>query len=405
MEMVTLTINGQTVQAPKNATILEAARSAGIYIPTLCYHPELAPEGACRLCVVEASGARSLVASCVYPVAEGMVVKTNTPKVRAARKMVVELLLANHPKDCLSCQKSGDCELQKIAADLGLRKIRFEGGARKAHTIDGSNPCLVRDQEKCILCGRCIRVCRDVQGMNVYSFANRGFDTIVSTAFEQDLGNVACSYCGQCASVCPTGAIVERDDTEKVWDAINDQDKIVIVQTAPSVRVAIGEELGMEPGSIVTGKMVAALRHLGFDKVFDTDFSADLTIMEESAEFLDRIEKGEKLPIAADGAYMNFSGVETKASRMAESEKCDKSALALGVLENVRDTLVKTINKAMTDTNTHRVLIVGGVASNGIIRNGLTKKLDGDVYFAKAEYSTDNAVGTAYLAHLAHKEA
>lgn len=297
MEMVTLTINGQTVQAPKNATILEAARSAGIYIPTLCYHPELAPEGACRLCVVEASGARSLVASCVYPVSEGMVVKTNTPKVRAARKMVVELLLANHPKDCLSCQKSGDCELQKIAADLGLRKIRFEGGARKAHTIDGSNPCLVRDQEKCILCGRCIRVCRDVQGMNVYSFANRGFDTIVSTAFEQDLGNVACSYCGQCASVCPTGAIVERDDTEKVWDAINDPDKIVIVQTAPSVRVAIGEELGMEPGSIVTGKMVAALRHLGFDKVFDTDFSADLTIMEEGYEFLDRLQNGGLLPM------------------------------------------------------------------------------------------------------------
>lgn len=297
MEMVTLTINGQTVQAPKNATILEAARSAGIYIPTLCYHSELAPEGACRLCVVEASGARSLVASCVYPVAEGMVVKTNTPKVRAARKMVVELLLANHPKDCLSCQKSGDCELQKIAADLGLRKIRFEGGARKAHTIDGSNPCLVRDQEKCILCGRCIRVCRDVQGMNVYSFANRGFDTIVSTAFEQDLGNVACSYCGQCASVCQTGAIVERDDTEKVWDAINDPDKIVIVQTAPSVRVAIGEELGMEPGSIVTGKMVAALRHLGFDKVFDTDFSADLTIMEEGYEFLDRLQNGGLLPM------------------------------------------------------------------------------------------------------------
>ena len=297
MEMVTLTINGQTVQAPKNATILEAARSAGIYIPTLCYHPELAPEGACRLCVVEASGARSLVASCVYPVAEGMVVKTNTPKVRAARKMVVELLLANHPKDCLSCQKSGDCELQKIAADLGLRKIRFEGGARKAHTIDGSNPCLVRDQEKCILCGRCIRVCRDVQGMNVYSFANRGFDTIVSTAFEQDLGNVACSYCGQCASGCPTGAIVERDDTEKVWDAINDPDKIVIVQTSPTVRVAIGEELGMEPGSIVTGKMVAALRHLGFDKVFDTDFSADLTIMEEGYEFLDRLQNGGLLPM------------------------------------------------------------------------------------------------------------
>lgn len=297
MEMITLTINGQTVQAPKNATILEAARSAGIHIPTLCYHSELAPEGACRLCVVEATGARTLVASCVYPVAEGMVVKTNTDKVRAARRMVVELLLANHPKDCLACQKSGDCELQNIAADLGLRKIRFEGGARKAHTIDASNPCLVRDQEKCILCGRCIRVCRDVQGMSVYSFAERGFDTIVSTAFEQDLGKVECSYCGQCASVCPTGAIVEKDDTEKVWSAINAPDKIVIVQTAPAVRVALGEELGMEPGSIVTGKMVAALRNLGFDKIFDTNFSADLTIMEEGHEFLHRLTNGGVLPM------------------------------------------------------------------------------------------------------------
>ena len=297
MEMITLTINGQTVQAPKNATILEAARSAGIHIPTLCYHSELAPEGACRLCVVEATGARTLVASCVYPVAEGMVVKTNTDKVRAARRMVVELLLANHPKDCLACQKSGDCELQNIAADLGLRKIRFEGGARKAHTIDASNPCLVRDQEKCILCGRCIRVCRDVQGMSVYSFAERGFDTIVSTAFEQDLGKVECSYCGQCASVCPTGAIVEKDDTEKVWSAINDPDKIVIVQTAPAVRVALGEELGMESGSIVTGKMVAALRNLGFDKIFDTNFSADLTIMEEGHEFLHRLTNGGVLPM------------------------------------------------------------------------------------------------------------
>ena len=297
MEMITLTINGQTVQAPKNATILEAARSAGIHIPTLCYHPELATEGACRLCVVEASGARTLVASCVYPGAEGMVVKTNTDKVRAARRMVVELLLANHPKDCLACQKSGDCELQNIAADLGLRKIRFEGGARKAHTIDASNPCLVRDQEKCILCGRCIRVCRDVQGMSVYSFAERGFDTIVSTAFEQDLGKVECSYCGQCASVCPTGAIIERDDTEKVWSAINDPDKIVIVQTAPAVRVALGEELGMEPGSVVTGKMVAALRNLGFDKIFDTNFSADLTIMEEGHEFLHRLTNGGVLPM------------------------------------------------------------------------------------------------------------
>lgn len=297
MTMVNLTINGKQIQAEQGATILEAARAAGVYIPTLCYHPELRPEGACRLCMVEVSGARTLVASCVYPVSEGMVVKTNTEKVREARKTVVELLLANHPKDCLCCQKSGDCELQKIAADLGLRKIRFEGGETKAHTIDCSNPSLVRDQEKCILCGRCIRICRDVQGMNVYSFAGRGFNTIVSTAFEHDLKDAACTYCGQCASVCPTGAIVEKDDTDQVWRAINDEDKVVIVQTAPSVRVALGEELGIPAGSIVTGKMVAALRSLGFDKVFDTNFSADLTIMEEGHEFLDRLQNGGVLPM------------------------------------------------------------------------------------------------------------
>lgn len=297
MTMVNLTINGKQIQAEQGTTILEAARAAGIYIPTLCYHPELRPEGACRLCMVEASGARSLVASCVYPVSEGMVVKTNTVNVREARKTVIELLLANHPKDCLSCQKSGDCELQKIAADLGLRKIRFEGGETKAHTIDCSNPSLVRDQEKCILCGRCIRICRDVQGMDVYSFAGRGFNTIVSTAFEHDLKDAACTYCGQCASVCPTGAIVEKDDTEQVWQAINDPEKVVIVQTAPSVRVALGEELNIPAGSIVTGKMVAALRSLGFDKVFDTNFSADLTIMEEGHEFLDRLQNGGVLPM------------------------------------------------------------------------------------------------------------
>ncbi len=297
MTMVNLTINGKAIQAPQGATILEAARAAGVYIPTLCYHPELRPEGACRLCMVEASGARTLVASCVYPVSEGMVVKTNTNKVREARKTVVELLLTNHPKDCLCCQKSGDCELQKIAADLGVRKIRFEGGETKAHTLDNSNPSLIRDQEKCILCGRCIRVCRDVQGMSVYSFAGRGFNTIVSTAFEHDLKDSVCTYCGQCASVCPTGAIVEKDDTGKVWDAINNEEKVVIVQTAPAVRVALGEELGIPAGSVVTGKMVAALRRLGFDKVFDTNFTADLTIMEEGHEFLHRLQNGGVLPM------------------------------------------------------------------------------------------------------------
>ena len=297
MESITLTINGMTVTVPKGITILEAARMSGIYIPTLCYHPDLKPEGACRLCICEVSGAKGLVASCCYPVAEGMVVKTNTSKVRAARRMVMELLLANHPQDCLSCQKNGDCELQKMAADLGVRTRRFDGGEMKAHTIDDSNPCLVRDQDKCILCGRCIRMCRDVQKMNVYSYARRGFDSMVSTAFEQDLSNVACTYCGQCASVCPTAAIREKDDTERVWDAIHDPDKVVVCQIAPAVRVSLGEELGMEPGSIVTGKMVSALKSLGFDRVFDTDFSADLTIMEEGHEFLQRVQNGGVLPM------------------------------------------------------------------------------------------------------------
>ncbi|MCD8198815.1 MAG: [FeFe] hydrogenase, group A [Phascolarctobacterium sp.] len=297
MTMINITIDGKKIHAPQGSSILEAAQSADVHIPTLCYHPELRAEGACRLCMVEASGSRSLVASCVYPISEGMTVRTNTSKVREARKTVVELLLANHPKDCLCCQKNGDCELQKIAADLGVRKIRFEGGEQKAHTIDNSNPSLVRDQEKCILCGRCIRVCRDVQGMNVYSFAGRGFGAIVSTAFEQDLKDSVCTYCGQCSSVCPTGAIVEKDDTEKVWEAINNPEKIVIVQTAPSVRVALGEELGIPVGSVVTGKMVAALRQLGFDKVFDTNFSADLTIMEEGHEFIHRLQNGGVLPM------------------------------------------------------------------------------------------------------------
>ncbi len=294
--MIHLTINGQAVEAKPNSTVLTAAREAGIYIPTLCYHPDLRAEGACRLCVVEASGARGLVASCVHPVSEGMVVETNTPKVRAARKVIVELLLANHPKDCLSCQKSMDCELQKIAADLGLRKIRFDGEMKK-HPIDNSNPALVRDQEKCILCGRCIRACADIQGMNVYSFANRGFNTVVATAFEQGLESISCAYCGQCANYCPTGAIVEKDDTDQVWAALADNTKHVIVQTAPSVRVALGEELGMEPGQVVTGQMVAALRKIGFDKVFDTNFSADLTIMEEGHEFIQRLTTGGVLPM------------------------------------------------------------------------------------------------------------
>ena len=294
--MVNITIDGQKVSVPKTATVLEACRDIGIKIPTLCYHPELRPEGACRVCVVEVEGARTLVASCVYPVNEGMVVRTNTAAVREARKAVVELLLANHPTDCLSCQRNGNCELQTIAADLGIREVRFDG-ERKRYPLDKSNPALVRDPEKCILCGRCIRACSERQGVHVYSFVNRGFDTTVAPAFNVGLGDAACTYCGQCAAVCPTGAIVEKDDTAAVWAAIADPKKHVIVQTAPSVRVGLGDALGLEHGALVTGKMVAALRRMGFDQVFDTDFTADLTIMEEGHEFIHRLTTGGTLPM------------------------------------------------------------------------------------------------------------
>ncbi len=307
MDMVNITIDGQKVQVPKTATVLEAALSVGIKVPTLCYHPELRPEGACRVCLVEVEGARSLVASCVYPVNEGMVVRTNTAAVREARQMVVELLLANHPPDCLSCQRNLNCELQSIASDLGIREIRFDG-ERKDLPLDANNPSLVRDQNKCILCGHCIRACSERQGVHVYSFVNRGFNTTVAPAFMTGLDEAPCTYCGQCATVCPTGAIVEKDDTDEVWKAISDPKKHVVVQTAPAVRVALGEALGMGPGSVVTGKMVAALRRLGFDKVFDTDFTADLTILEEGTEFIERLTKGGKLPMitSCSPGWVNF---------------------------------------------------------------------------------------------------
>ena len=307
MELVKVTIDGKTVEVPSDFTVIEAAAKAGIRIPQLCYHPELAKEGACRVCVVEIVGGRGLGAACVYPVSDGMVVHTNTPKVRETRKAVVELLLANHPQDCLFCQKNQDCELQQTAADLGVREVPYTGEKRSAQK-DESNPSLVRDPNKCILCGRCIRACHERQGLDVYGYINRGFKTIVGPAFNLGLDQVACTYCGQCAAVCPTAAICERDDTEKVFAALADPKKYTIVQTAPATRVALGEALGLPAGEVVTGKMVAALRRLGFDKVFDTDFTADLTIMEEGYEFLDRVTNGGVLPMitSCSPGWINF---------------------------------------------------------------------------------------------------
>ncbi|HHV57417.1 MAG TPA: 2Fe-2S iron-sulfur cluster binding domain-containing protein, partial [Firmicutes bacterium] len=286
METITLTIDGQEVQAPKGATVLEAAQAAGFKIPTLCWHPELRPEGACRLCVVEVKGAKSLVASCVMPAANGMEVHTNTPFVREARRTALELLLANHPFECLTCEKSGNCELQTLAHDLGVREVRYQGEKRDVPK-DTSSPSLVRDPNKCILCGRCVRMCSEVQGVDALGYVGRGWDTLVLPLFNRNLADVACVTCGQCSTVCPTGAITEKSYVDEVWQALGDPKKHVVVQTAPATRVSVGEAMGMAPGSVVTGKMVAALRRLGFDRVFDTDFSADLTIMEEGHELLE----------------------------------------------------------------------------------------------------------------------
>ena len=297
MADVNVKINGNEYTVPAGSTILEAARIAGINIPTLCYLKEINAIGACRICVVEVKGARSLVAACVFPVNEGMEIFTNTPKVVEARKTTLKLILSDHKKECLSCVRSGNCELQQLCADYGIEDTAAFAGVTNKYDIDASATHMTRDNEKCILCRRCVAVCDKNQGVSVIGANNRGFDTSIGCAFDYDLGDVACISCGQCITACPTGALAERDDTKKVEDAINDPDKIVLVQTAPAVRVGLGEEFGNPIGTIVTGKMVSAIRALGVDKVFDTNFAADLTIMEEATEFLGRYTKKENLPL------------------------------------------------------------------------------------------------------------
>lgn len=297
METVNIKINGLAIQAPKGSTILEAARLAHIDIPTLCYLKEINEIGACRICVVEVKGARSLVASCVYPVNEGMEVWTNTPKVLSSRKKTLELILSDHDRRCLSCVESGKCELQKLCKDLKVDNELLYEGERTHYEVDYSAAHMYRDNNKCILCRRCSAVCEKVQNVGVIGANERGFATNISCAFDLPLSETSCVSCGQCIAVCPTGAIAEKDSTADVFAALADPDKYVIVQTAPAVRAALGEEFGLPIGTNVQGKMVASLRRLGFDKVFDTDFAADLTIMEEANEFLDRVQNGGTLPL------------------------------------------------------------------------------------------------------------
>ncbi|MBN1566326.1 MAG: iron hydrogenase small subunit [Acidobacteria bacterium] len=293
--MIEMQVDGRTIEAKEGETILSALKRQGIHVPTLCYMEGLLPSGACRMCIVELEGAPNFVPACSYPVAAGMKIQTSSPRVLDARRTIVELLLSNHPDDCLYCTRSGKCDLQTLAQNMGIRQ-RLYRGKRIEQEKDVSGP-IVRDPEKCILCGRCVRVCEEIQGVSAIDFVNRGSRAYIGTAFDQGLNVSACVNCGQCIVSCPTGALSERSYIDEVVAALADPKKIVVVQHAPSISVSLAEEFGIEPGQDVDGRMVAALRRIGFDRVFDTSFSADLTIMEEASELAQRIKEGGTLPM------------------------------------------------------------------------------------------------------------
>lgn len=397
--MITLNIDGKYVKVPKGSTILDAARELNIDIPTLCHlnlegTPMVNKAASCRICVVEVKGRRNLAPSCATPVVEGMEVRTNTIRVLHARKTVLELLLSDHPKDCLTCAKSGQCELQDLAEKFCLRESRFEGGAQSTYAIDVS-PAIVRDMDKCIMCRRCETMCNEVQTVGALSGVNRGFTSVVAPAFEMPLEESVCTFCGQCTAVCPTGALVERDYSWKVIEALADPDKVVVVQTAPAVRAALGEEFGMEPGNLVTGKMASALRALGFDHVFDTDFAADLTIMEEGHELLDRItrylegDKSVRLPILTSccPAWVKF--FEHQYPDMLDVPSTAKSP------QQMFGAIAKTYFAEKLDIDREKMVVVS-------IMPCLAKKYE----CAREEFSVDGnpdvdiSISTRELAHL-----
>ncbi|MBN1514787.1 MAG: iron hydrogenase small subunit [Phycisphaerae bacterium] len=294
--MITIHVNNRPVEAHPGETVLDALKRAGVKVPTLCHIPGLSPTGACRLCVVEVEGMNGLVPSCAFPVSDGMKVQTHSARAVRARKTIVELLLASHPDDCLYCSRNNQCQLQDLAAELGVRERRY-AGERTHHDLDVSDPALIRDPDKCILCGKCVRFCEEIQGVAAIDFIHRGSRTMVTTAFNQGLNVSSCINCGQCITVCPTGALREQSHIKEVTDALRDPDRFVVIQHAPSVSVTLAEEFGMKPGRDVCGALTAALRRLGFDRVFDTAFAADLTIMEEAAELVHRIRNGGRLPM------------------------------------------------------------------------------------------------------------
>lgn len=295
-EMIKLTIDGKEVEVKKGTTILEAAKKANIDIPTLCFLKEINEIGDCRMCLVEVEGRRGFVTSCIQKAEEGMVVRTNTIALIEARRMVLDLILSNHQRDCLTCTRNGNCELQKLAEQFNVTGIRYNGKVQ-SHPIDDKSASLVRNFNKCILCRRCVATCKNVQGIGAIDCVNRGFDSCISTVGNNSLADVNCTLCGQCIESCPVGALTEKDGTEAVWRKLKDEDAYVVVQTAPAVRVALGEEFGMKIGTNVAGKMITALKRLGFDKVFDTNTGADFTIMEEGTEFIERLNNNGVLPM------------------------------------------------------------------------------------------------------------
>ena len=294
--MITIQVNNRKVEAEKGEMLLSALGRAGIHVPTLCNMEGLFPSGACRMCVVEVEGRPGLVPSCAFPVTEPISIQTHSARAVRARKTIIELLLADHPDDCLYCVRNGSCQLQNLAEELGVRQRRYSG-ARSRHNMDTSSPSIVRDPDKCILCGRCVRVCEEIQGVGAIDFVGRGCETRVTTAFDDGLNVSSCINCGQCIMVCPTGALREQSHIKNVLDALADPDQFVVVQHAPSISVSIADDFGMPAGTDVCGQMTAALRRMGFDRVFDTSFTADLTIMEEGSELAHRIKTGGTLPM------------------------------------------------------------------------------------------------------------